>query len=92
MSLSVQESFLHFDYDADERIYDEKCYFEEDGSEPFDSHSAKQMLLMMNRIGSDLQLDDYALRRLEVMLRTDLPFFAVNRRLILNWVSENFLF
>lgn len=92
MSLHVKEDFLHFDYDADERIYDEKRYFEEEGSEPFDNRSAKQMLLMMNRIGADLQLDAYALKRLEVMLRTDLPFFAVNRRLILNWVSENFLF
>ena len=92
MSLHIKEDFLYFDYDADERIYDEKRYFEEDGSEPFDKRSSKQMLLMMNRIGADLQLDEYALKRLEVMLRTDLPFFAVNRRLILNWVSENFLF
>ena len=61
-------------------------------SEPFDKRSAKQMLLMMNRISSELQLDDYSMKRLEVMLREDLPFFAINRRLILNWVSENFLF
>ncbi len=90
--MNIEKDFLQFDYHEDEREYDTARYFAEEGSEPFDKHSAKQMLVMMNRIGHDLQLDDYALKRLEVMLRTDLPFFAINRRLILNWVSENFLF
>lgn len=90
--MRIERDFLQFDYDEDEREYDVSRYFAEEGSEPFDKHSVKQMLVMMNRIGSELQLDDYALKRLEVMLRTDLPFFAVNRRLILNWISENFLF
>jgi hypothetical protein len=92
MSLYVTEDFLHFDYDEDNRIYDEKHFFEEDASEPFDKRSAKQMLLMMNRLSREMQLDEYSLKRLEVMLREDLPFFAINRRIILNWVSENFLF
>lgn len=91
MSLQIDERFLQFDYEPDERTYDAMRYFEE-ASEPFDKHSSKQMLLMMNRLSHELQLDDYGLKRLEVMLRTDLPFFAINRRLILNWVSENFLF
>ena len=92
MPLHVNEDFLQFDYDEDNRTYDEARFFEEEVSEPFDKRSAKQMLLMMNRISSELQLDDYSMKRLEVMLREDLPFFAINRRLILNWVSENFLF
>ncbi len=92
MSLHVSEDFLQFDYDEDHRIYDERHFFEEDASEPFDKRSAKQMLLMMNRLSKELQLDDYSMKRLEVMLREDLPFFAINRRLILNWVAENFLF
>ncbi len=92
MPLHVNEDFLHFDYDEDNRIYDEKHFFEEDVSEPFDKRSAKQMLLMMNRLSREMQLDEYSLKRLEVMLREDLPFFAINRRIILNWVSENFLF
>lgn len=90
--MNIEKDFLQFDYLEDEREYDATRYFTEEGSESFDKHSAKQMLVMMNRIGHDLQLDDYALKRLEVMLRTDLPFFAINRRLILNWISENFLF
>ena len=92
MRLHVKKDFLQFDYDEDHRSYDEQRYFDEEGHEPFDKNSDKQMLLMMNRLSDELQLDAYALKRLEVMLRTDLPFFAINRRLILNWVSENFLF
>ncbi len=89
--MRVERDFLQFDYNEDEREYDVSRYFTEDGSEPFDKHSVKQMLVMMNHIGNALHLDDYALKRLEVMLRTDLPLFAVNRRLILNWISKNFL-
>ncbi len=92
MPFCVRRDFLQFEYNNDEREYDEKRYFEEEGGEAFDKHSYKQMLLMMNHLGNRLNLDEYALKRLEVTLRTDLPFFAVNRRLIVNWVSENFLF
>ncbi|MDD4506401.1 MAG: hypothetical protein PHE60_08540 [Sulfurospirillaceae bacterium] len=92
MSLHVNEDFLQFDYGYDERYYDEKTYFEEESSEKFDETSSKQMLLMMNRLSYELGLDEYALKRLEVMLHEDLPFFAVNRRLVLNWASENFLY
>ena len=92
MSLHVNEDFLQFDYGYDERYYDEKTYFVEESSEKFDETSSKQMLLMMNRLSYVLGLDEYALIRLEVMLHEDLPFFAVNRRLVLNWASENFLY
>ena len=92
MSLHVNEDFLQFDYGYDERYYDEKTYFEEESGEKFDETSSKQMLLMMNRLSYELGLDEYALKRLEVMLHEDLPFFAVNRRLVLNWASENFLY
>lgn len=92
MSLQIDESFLNFDYDEDARSYDAMRYFDEEATEPFNSHSSKQMLMMMNRISHELQLDEYAMKRLEVTLRTDLPFFAINRRLILNWINENFLF
>ena len=92
MALYVNQDFLHFDYDEDNRVYDEVSFFQEDATEPFDKRSSKQMLLMMNRLSREMQLDEYSMKRLEVMLREDLPFFAINRRLILNWVSENFLF
>ena len=92
MPLHVNEDFLQFDYHDDELSYDEKAYFEEESGEKFDKTSSKQMVLMINRISYELGLDAYALKRLEVMLHEDLPFFAVNRRLVLNWASENFLY
>lgn len=92
MPLYVDESFLQFNYETDPNSYDERRFFEEEGSEKFDETSAKQMLMMMNRLSYELGLDAYALKRLEVTLREDLPFFAVNRRLVLNWASENFLY
>jgi len=93
MSLHVEEDFLQFDdYQPDAKVYDASTYFEGEGSEKFDKTSAKQMLMMMNRISADLRLDAYSMKKLEVVLREELPFFAVNRRLVLNWVNENFLF
>lgn len=89
--MRLSEDFLHFDYDEDEKIYDEKRFFEEEGNEPFDKCSKKQMLIMMSHLSTLLDLDAYALKRLEVLLHMDLPFFAVTRRLVLNWVKENFL-
>jgi hypothetical protein len=93
MSLQVKEDFLQFDdYQPDTKDYDASTYFALEGSEKFDKTSAKQMLMMMNRISADLRLDSYSMKKLEVVLREELPFFAVNRRLVLNWVNENFLF
>ena len=93
MSLQVDEDFLQFDdYQHDENTYNKATFFEEEGSEKFDKTSAKQMLMMMNRISTDLRLDAYSMKKLEIVLREELPFFAVNRRLVLNWVNENFLF
>lgn len=93
MSLHVNEDFLQFDdYQRDDREYNEHTYFEAEGSEKFDTTSAKQMLMMMNRVSTQLGLDDYSMKKLEVILREELPFFAVNRRLVLKWINENFLF
>lgn len=92
MPLRIDETFLQFTYEADTHIYDEKRYFEDEGNQKFDETSAHQMIIMMNRLSYELGLDAYALKRLEVMLHEDLPFFAINRRLVLNWASENFLY
>lgn len=93
MSLRIQEDFLQFDdYQHDDTTYNEATFFEAEGSEKFDKSSAKQMVMMMNRIAYDLRLDEYSMKKLEIVLRDELPFFAVNRRLVLNWVNENFLF
>lgn len=92
MSLHVNENALQFDYASDEKFYDETRYFEEESGEKFDKTSAKQMVVMINRLSYDLGLDDYGIKRLEVVLREDLPFFAVNRRLVLNWCRDNFIY
>lgn len=93
MSLRINEDFLQFDdYLSDNTSYNEATFFEEEGSEKFDKRSAKQMVMMINRVASDLRLDEYSMKKLEIVLREELPFFAVNRRLVLNWVNENFLF
>jgi len=93
VSLRVEEDFLQFDdYQHDDKMYNEATFFDAEGSEKFDKTSAKQMLIMMNRVAADLRLDAYSMKKLEVVLREELPFFAVNRRLVLNWVNDNFLF
>lgn len=93
MSLRINEDFLQFDdYLSDNTSYNEATFFEVEGSEKFDKTSSKQMVMMMNRVASDLRLDEYSMKKLEIVLREELPFFAVNRRLVLNWVNENFLF
>ena len=93
MSLRINEDFLQFDdYLSDNTSYNEATFFEAEGSEKFDKTSSKQMVMMMNRVASDLRLDEYSMKKLEIVLREELPFFAVNRRLVLNWVNENFLF
>lgn len=88
----LNESFLQLDYENDPQEFDEQRYFEEDGSQPFNAKSKKEMLVMLNVIGRDLRLDEYSLKKLEIFLRSELPFFAVNRRLVRKWVNENFLF
>lgn len=92
MPLRVDESFLQFNYEADEQIYDEQCYFNEEGHQKFNEKSAIQMLIMMNRLSREFGLDSYALKRLEITLHEDLPFYATNRRLVFNWASETFLY
>ena len=92
MSLHVNEDFLQLEYTEDFKPYDETRYFEEEGNEPFNAHSSQQMQMMMRRIGETMGLDDYSLKKLEVFLRTELPFFAVTRRLVFQWVTKNFLY
>ena len=92
MPLHVDETFLQFTYEEDAQIYDEKRYFDEEAHQKFNEKSAKQMLLMMNQLSAHLNLDAYALKRLEVTLHEDIPFYATNRRLVFNWASEIFLY
>jgi hypothetical protein len=89
----VTKELLQFSYNEDFSSYDESKFFEEEGSEKFDITSQTQMLLMLQTISRELQLEDeYSIKKLEVMLHHELPFFAVNRILIKNWVLQNFMY
>jgi len=92
MNLLINADSLQLDYQKDPKEYDATHFFEKEGSEKFDANSANQMLIMLNQIGLDMHLDEYSLKKLEIFLRTELPFFAVNRRLVRQWVNENFLY
>lgn len=92
MRFVIDETFLQLDYTEDTNEYHASTYFEERGNEPFDAMSAKQMCLMLQAIGETMLLDEYSLKKLEIFLRTELPFFAVTRRLVFQWVTKNFVY
>ncbi len=84
---------LQFSYEVLDEPIDKISYFEEEGSLPFNTESKKQMKVMMNEICDKLALkDEYLVKKLEQMLKYELPFFATNRRLVRNWMIENFIF
>ena len=83
---------LQFNYTKHEEI-DRDRYFEEEGNLPFDTNSSTQMRFMIESVCKQMQKDDeYFIKRLEATLKYDLPFFAINRRLVKNWILENFIF
>ncbi len=93
MALHVEEKVLQFEYQNDDKIYDKSKFFKEEGSEKLDINSKQQVLLMLQSIADELGIsDEYGIKRIETMLRFELPFFAVNRRLIKKWILENFIY
>ena len=84
---------LQFEYEKDTNKYDKSRFFEEEGGEKFDKNSNKQMLLMLQSVAGELNItDEYGIKKAELALRFELPFFAVNRRLIKKWILENFIY
>jgi len=84
---------MQFEYKLLDEEIDVKKYFEEEGNLPFDKESKIQMKVMMKEISDKLSLEDeYLIKKLEMMLKYELPFFATNRRLVRNWMLENFIF
>lgn len=84
---------LQFEYDIPDEKIDVAKYFEEEGNLPFNTESKTQMKVMMKEICDKLALqNEYLIKKLEVMLKYELPFFATNRRLARNWMMENFIF
>ncbi len=93
MSIIVTKNLLQFDYISDNIIYDKEKFFKENGSEKFDVNSKEQMLLMLQMIANKLNIDDfYSIKRAEITLKYELPFFAINRKLIKKWILENFIY
>lgn len=70
-----------------------ELFLSEEAHLPFDSNSKEEMRTMMQEIAHCLNLnEEYTLRKLEVVLRYELPFFATNRRLVKNWLMDNFIY
>jgi len=84
---------MQFEYNLLDEKIDEEKYFEENGNLPFDTESKVQMQVMIKEVCDKLRLkDEYLIKKLEMMLKYELPFFATNRRLARNWIVENFIF
>lgn len=90
--MNVEDFELTLEYTSDKKI-SKNDFFEKDGSLPFDSQCKGEMKLMMQEVATRLHLkDEYSLRKLEIVLRYELPFFTTNRRLVKNWIMENFIY
>ncbi len=84
---------LQFNYTLEDEDVTMSKFFEEEGTLPFNTNSKIQMQMMMEEVCHTLALiDDYSIKKLEMMLKYELPFFTVNRRLVRNWVIENFIY
>ncbi len=84
---------LQFEYKTVDEEINIEFFFEEEGNLPFDTESKIQMQVMMKEVCDKLALqDEYLIKKLELMLKYELPFFATNRRLARNWMIENFIF
>lgn len=81
------------EYQSQNKECKEDEFFEKEGHLPFDTHSKEETKIMMQEIANALRLEDiYSLKKLETTLRYELPFFATNRRLVRNWLMDNFIF
>lgn len=84
---------LQFQYLTENEELDESSFFEEEGSSPFDANSKTQMQIMMKEISKNLHLEDeYSIKKLEMILKYELPTFTATRRLVKNWMLKNFIF
>jgi len=84
---------LEFAYELENEEIDTKKYLNEEGNLPFNSNSKSQMKVMMQEICATLSLnDEYSKKKLEVCLRYELPSFTANRKLVKNWVVNNFMY
>lgn len=84
---------LQFEYKKTDEEIDVDNFFTEEGNLVFDKESSEQMKVMMQEICDKLLISDaYLIKKLEVVLKYDLPFFATTRNLAKKWTLENFIF
>lgn len=82
---------LQFEYEIENEDISKETFF--DKAVPFNPNSKTEMIIMMNEICQKLNLtEEYPIKKLEVMLKYELPFFATTRNLARNWMVENFIF
>ena len=83
---------LQFEY-TNHNTISTKDFFNRDGVLVFDVESKNEMKIMLEDISNKLNIaDDYLIKKLEMMLKYELPFFATNRRLARDWMVDNFIF
>lgn len=56
----------------------------------FDKDDKTHVSFMLRYVIKELNLDEYATKRLEATIKTELPFFAQKRLLARKWLLENF--
>lgn len=61
-----------------------------DKSGDFDREDGVHVAYMITYVKDELGLDDYGVKRLEVTIKTELPFFACKRLIAKKWLVENF--
>lgn len=84
---------LEFDYEIENEQLNIEKFLKEEGNLPFNPKSKTQMKVMMQEICATLSLtDEYSKKKLEVCLRYELPSFTANRKLVKNWVVNNFMY
>jgi len=88
-----KENNLQFEYEIKDEKLNRETFFEKNGRLPFDTNSQEQMHIMIEEVCRELQIcDEYLIKKLEAVLKYDLPFFATTRNLARNWIVKNFIF
>lgn len=55
----------------------------------FDNENKTHVLFMLKYLLDELNLDDYALKRVEATIKTELPLIAQKRHLAKKWLLQN---
>jgi hypothetical protein len=56
--------------------------------DPKDDDQVKDIIKVMK---GKMELDDYALMKLEVVIKNEMPFYVVTKKLALDWILKNFI-